>query len=72
MTADAMIMQRTNKPVITYEVYDDQGRSVGCVILPKSTRIVGQSEGTVLLRRPSSTGRERTAARPPAPVRKAS
>lgn len=46
-------MLRSNKPVITYEVYDDKGRSVGCVILPRSPRVVGPSEGTVLLRRPA-------------------
>lgn len=48
---DTVVMLRSGKPVITYEVYDDQGRSVGCVILPRSSRVVGQSEGTVLLRR---------------------
>jgi len=47
-----MVMLRSAKPVITYEVYDDHGNSVGCVILPRSARVVGQSQGTVLLRRP--------------------
>lgn len=46
-------MLRSNKPVITYEVYDENGRSVGCVILPRSPRVVGPTEGTVLLRRPA-------------------
>lgn len=62
--AEPMVMLRTNKPVITYEVYDDQGRSVGCVILPRSTRVVGPREGTVLLRRPSLEPRQ---AKQPAP-----
>jgi hypothetical protein len=70
--ADAMVMLRSNKPVITYEVYDDNGHSVGCVILPKSSRVVGQTEGTVLLRRPAQSQRSRRPA-PPQPVsRKAS
>jgi hypothetical protein len=51
--AERMVMLRSNKPVITYEVYDDHGRSVGCVILPRSPRVVGPAEGTVLLRRPA-------------------
>lgn len=58
-----MVQLRSRKPVITYEVYDDQGRSVGCVILPRSPRVVGSHEGTVLLRRPAPAQR----ARPHAP-----
>jgi len=34
-----------------YEVYDDQGKSVGRVILPKEARLFGPTRGTVFLRR---------------------
>jgi len=34
-----------------YEVYDDQGNSVGRVILPKERRLFGPANGTVFLRR---------------------
>jgi len=70
--ADAMVMLRSTKPVITYEVYDDHGNSVGCVILPRSQRVVGQDQGTVLLRRPMPRPPARTAPRPPQEARKAS
>lgn len=67
---DIMVMLRSRKPVITYEVYDDHGRSVGCVILPRSSRVTGANEGTVLLRRPTSAQRARP--RPQQQERKAS
>ncbi len=65
-------MLRSNKPVITYEVYDENGRSVGCVILPRSPRVVGPSEGTVLLRRPQPKAMRRVDADASARSRKAS
>jgi len=34
-----------------YEVFDDQGKSVGRVILPKEPRLFGPARGTVFLRR---------------------
>ena len=46
-------MLNLKKREISYEVYDDQGRPVGCVILPRSPRVVGKDQGTVLLRRPA-------------------
>lgn len=46
-------MLNLKKREISYEVYDDQGRPVGCVILPRSQRLVGKDQGTVLLRRPA-------------------
>lgn len=46
-------MLNLKKHEISYEVYDDQGRPVGCVILPRSQRPVGKDQGTVLLRRPA-------------------
>ena len=36
----------------SYEVYDNQGKSVGRVVLPRQTRFTGQTSGTVFLRRP--------------------
>ncbi len=35
----------------SYEVYDDQGKSVGRVVLPRQHRFFGTSRGTVYLRR---------------------
>jgi hypothetical protein len=35
----------------TYEVFDEQGHSVGRVILPKRPRFLGAEQGTVYLRR---------------------
>lgn len=67
-----MVMLRSTQPVITYEVYDDRGNSVGCVILPRSARVVGQSQGTVLLRRPGPATPSRDRARSGQESRKAS
>ncbi len=36
----------------SYEVYDNQGKSVGRVVLPRQTRFTGPTSGTVFLRRP--------------------
>jgi len=58
-----MVMLRSTKPVITYEVYDDHGKSVGCVVLPKSDRIVGKNRGTVLLQRSTPPASPRTSPR---------
>jgi hypothetical protein len=63
-------MLNPKKREITYEVFDDQGRPVGCVILPRSQRVVGKDQGTVLLRRP--TPKPRTVATPDTEARKAS
>jgi hypothetical protein len=65
-----MVMLNLKKREISYEVYDDQGRPVGCVILPRSQRVVGKDQGTVLLRRP--TPKPRTVAAPETESRKAS
>lgn len=35
----------------SYEVYDDEGKSVGRVVLPRQSRFFGNTRGTVLLRR---------------------
>lgn len=63
-------MLNLKKREISYEVFDDQGQPVGCVILPRSQRVVGKDQGTVLLRRP--TPRPRTVAAPETGSRKAS
>lgn len=63
-------MLNLKKREISYEVYDEQGRPVGCVILPRSQRLIGKDQGTVLLRRP--TPKSRTATSPDSESRKAS
>ncbi len=63
-------MLNLKKREISYEVFDDQGQPVGCVILPRSQRVVGKDQGTVLLRRP--TPRPRTVVAPDTGSRKAS
>lgn len=45
-----MVMLRTTEPV-TYELFDEQGQTLGRVVLPRDGVIVGPSAGTVLLRR---------------------
>jgi len=37
----------------SYEVYDEHGKSVGRVVLPRQTRFTGPANGTVFLRRPA-------------------
>lgn len=46
-----MVMLRHDRPYTSYEVYDENGNSVGCVILPKSRKVIGRDQPTVLLRR---------------------
>lgn len=67
-----MVMLNLKKQEISYEVYDDQGRTVGCVILPRSQRLIGKDQGTVLLRRPAPSPSARVVARPGPESRKAS
>lgn len=45
-----MVMLRTTEPV-AYELFDEQGRSLGRVTLPLAAEVVGPHAGTVLLRR---------------------
>lgn len=66
-----MVTRLSNKAVTTYEVFDERGHSVGCVILPRSPRVVGPSEGTVFLHRPKGA-RPPRAPRPADLSRKAS
>ncbi len=58
-----MVMLMANSSVISYEVYDETGHSVGCVMLPRNPRILGQDQGTVYLRRPTPRLVERQADR---------
>jgi hypothetical protein len=46
-------MTLTPRPMTieSYEVYDDEGNSVGRVVLPKTRRLFGSGEGTVLMQR---------------------
>lgn len=44
-----MLASRTGMPV--YNVFDQQGRQIGQVVEPRSDRVVGRGEGTVLLLR---------------------
>ncbi|MBM4187050.1 MAG: hypothetical protein FJ206_07025 [Gemmatimonadetes bacterium] len=46
-----MTTKATNDRFETYEVFDERGRSVGRVILPRSRRMFGAEKGTVLLTR---------------------
>jgi hypothetical protein len=46
-----MVKLRVAEPV-TYELFDENGDSLGQVILPEDTHLTGLAAGTVLLRRP--------------------
>ena len=46
-----MVMLRHDRPYTSYEVYDENGNSVGCVIFPKSRKVIGRDQPTVLLHR---------------------
>ncbi len=54
MTSRTGTMAPTNRRdrFESYEVYDQWGKSVGRVVLPRQTRFTGQTSGTVFLRRP--------------------
>lgn len=45
------MIKTKQEPFDSYEVYDDRGHSVGRVVLPRQSRFVGTSRGTVYLRR---------------------
>ena len=51
MQADRMPPKNLRDRVETYEVYDEDGKAVGRVILPRRGRFLGPQEGTVYLRR---------------------
>jgi hypothetical protein len=61
---DGMVMLRTGEPV-TYVLYDDEGRAVGRILLPREESLVGPRAGTVLLRRDPPRSQE-TRSRPQA------
>jgi hypothetical protein len=47
-----MVMRENGTPVPTYDVLDEQGASIGRVILPRDSSVVGRGHGTVYLDRP--------------------
>jgi hypothetical protein len=46
-----MVMRCENERVVAYELYDERGRSLGRVLMPRDETIIGPQAGTVLLRR---------------------
>lgn len=46
-----MTTKTTKDRFESYEVFDDEGKSVGRVVLPRSRRMFGTSRGTVFLNR---------------------
>jgi hypothetical protein len=46
-----MTLQARHERFEKYEVYDEDGNPVGCVVLPRQPRFLGPREGTVYLRR---------------------
>ena len=46
-----MTLTPRHTTVESYEVYDDEGNSVGRVVLPKTRRLFGSGEGTILMQR---------------------
>ena len=48
-----MFMLSTNIPLqpVAQTVYDNGGRPIGQVIEPRTDRVIGRGEGTVLLKR---------------------
>ena len=44
-----MVMLMTAKPVVVYRVLDGAGRTIGEVVQPRSTPLMGRGAGTVLL-----------------------
>jgi len=46
-----MVMLRSVEPV-SYELFDELGRSLGQVVLPREAQLIGPAAGTVLLQRP--------------------
>lgn len=73
MRAEAMVMLNLKKQQeIRYEVYDSAGNPVGCVIMPRSQRVLGREQGTVLLRRATPKTGARVMPGPGETTRKAS
>lgn len=50
-----MTLQPRSQSFDSYEVYDEDGHSVGQVILPRNLRPFGRTKGTVYLQRPPVT-----------------
>jgi hypothetical protein len=48
-----MVMLATDSPIPTFRLVDDNGASVGRIVLPVAERISGRGAGTIFLRRDS-------------------
>jgi hypothetical protein len=46
-----MVMRCSSETTLAYELFDDEGRALGRILLPKDQMIIGPQAGTVLLRR---------------------
>lgn len=46
-----MVMRCDNGNVVAYELYDNAGRPLGTILMPRDETIVGAQARTVLLRR---------------------
>jgi hypothetical protein len=46
-----MVMLTSALPVVTYQLLDDHGRSLGLVTLPRDPGVVGLGKGSVYLAR---------------------
>jgi hypothetical protein len=46
-----MVMRCSSETTLVYELFDDEGRTLGRILLPKDQMIIGPQAGTVLLRR---------------------
>ncbi|HEX5004076.1 MAG TPA: hypothetical protein VFV65_02105 [Gemmatimonadales bacterium] len=62
-----MVMLATDSPVPTFRLVDDEGHSVGRIVLPVAERISGTGAETIYLRR-DPPWRRRT--RPDTPARR--
>jgi hypothetical protein len=59
-----MVKLRTTEPV-TYELLDENGGSLGQIMLPQDPEVTGLAAGTVLLRREMPRIRQRRVESPP-------
>jgi hypothetical protein len=49
---EQMVMLSSTWPLPTYEVYDERGRRIGRVVMPRDSAVIGIHAGTVFLARP--------------------
>jgi hypothetical protein len=55
---DPTTLQARRERFENYEVYDEDGKPVGCVVLPRQPRFLGARAGTVYLRRQPRPSRQ--------------